>query len=64
MSYNEALNKAIGYANLTKREAGVGKLGPNQFYAMMLPNKGNRFGSELTCEIVEPGRVVEMEVSR
>ena len=29
----------------------------------MLPNKGNRYGAELTCEIVEPGRVEEKEAT-
>ena len=59
MTYKEALNKAIGFANVTKRECGVLKLATNQFTAMILPNRENRYGSELRCELIEPGRTAE-----
>ena len=54
MKYHEAKEQAIVWANLTNRETGVEKLGPSQFAPRMLPNKANRYGSELRCEVVAP----------
>ena len=54
MEYHKAKEQAIIWANITNRETGVEKLGPREFAPRMLPNKANRYGSELRYEVVPP----------
>ena len=55
--YKEAHNKAVDLANLCKRDCGILKskeFGKTVFSVFLLPNKENRYGRELSCEIVTP----------
>lgn len=56
--YRGAFNHAVDLANNTKCAAGIQKAWLFSSYVynvMLLPRKENRFGWELTCEVVEPG---------
>lgn len=58
MNYKDAHNEAVRLANLTKRETGVEKInefGKTVYRAKMLPNRENRAGWELRCQVVKPG---------
>lgn len=51
MTYNEAKAEAQAKANEMGYDYGVEKLGAS-YRAFMLPQKKNRFGHELRCEVV------------
>ena len=64
MNYEQAKEKAIEWANLTQRETGIEKLGPVHFAPRMLPDKRNRYGSELRCEVVPPQAIAPLATSK
>ena len=56
-NWKEAHTEATKLANLCKRDVGISKskeFGKEIFNIFLLPNRENRFGRELTCEIVNP----------
>jgi len=56
-NWKEAHTNAVELANLCKRDVGISKskeFGKEVFNTFLLPNKENRCGRELTCEIVSP----------
>lgn len=55
--YIKAFNEAVNLARLVKREVGIEKaneFGKIVYRVKMLPNKENRCGWELRCEVVSP----------
>ena len=55
--YTKAFNEAVNLARLVKREVGIEKskeFGKTVYNVKILPNKENRYGWELRCEIVSP----------
>lgn len=56
--YPPAHEYAIDLANQCSRDCGLAKskeFGRTVFSVFLLPNKENRTGHELTCEVVQPG---------
>lgn len=54
-NWKEAHNNAVELANLCKRDVGIARakeFGREVFNTFLLPNKENRFGHELRCEVV------------
>lgn len=57
-TYAAAFSYAIEEANLCRRDCGISRtreFGREVFVVCLLPNKENRCGHELTCEVVSPG---------
>lgn len=57
LKYVKAFNEAVNLARLVKREVGIEKaneFGKTGYRVKLLPNKENRFGWELRCEVVSP----------
>lgn len=55
--YKEAQNYAIDLSNQCNRDCGIAKtkeFNSTVFNVFLLPNKENRRGFELTCEVVIP----------
>ncbi|MDE2096597.1 MAG: hypothetical protein KGL39_05065 [Patescibacteria group bacterium] len=56
--YGEAFNRAVVLARLLKREVGLEKadnpLDGKGFRIFSLPNRENRYGHELRCQVVGP----------
>lgn len=60
-TWKEAHTSATELANLCKRDCGLAKskeFGREVFNVFLLPDKKNRCGHELTCEVVFPGTPV------
>ena len=59
--YKDAHKYAAEMADLCKRDCGLAKgkeFGRTVFSVFLLPDKQNRCGHELTCEVVTPGTPV------
>ena len=57
-NWKDAHTEAVGLADLCKRDVGIEKgkeFGKIVYGVYLLPNKENRYGHELTCEVVTPG---------
>lgn len=56
-NYDSVFAYAQDMANSLKREVGIEKMrefGTTVYTCRMLPNRENRYGWELTCEVVAP----------
>ena len=56
--YKSAFNHAQAMANASARDYGIKQGLPpferGKFIVIALPDEGNRYGHELTCEVVRP----------
>lgn len=56
-NWKDAHTYAVETADLCKRDCGLAKgkeFGREVFSVFLLPNTQNRYGHELTCEVVSP----------
>ena len=56
-TYEDAASYARELANLCGKDCGISKGGPlerGKFTAFLLPDKANRYGHELICEVIRP----------